>query len=78
MKDDNTQGTDGMAPQGDLRTELFEDLSVRFTVALKSDGSIPVAAQDALVELLSSQTPTAAQIIAASSESDPEEEEADQ
>lgn len=60
----------------DLRAELFEGLSTQFGSALESDGSLPTAAQEALVELLDSEVPTAAQIIAAASKSEPEEEEA--
>lgn len=59
----------------DLRAELFEDLSTRFASELSSKGSLPTAAQEALVELLDSDAPTAAEIIAAASKSDPPKEE---
>ncbi|MGJ3244103.1 MAG: hypothetical protein ACFE0O_14255 [Opitutales bacterium] len=59
----------------DLRAELFENLSTQFGTALEADGTLPAAAQLALVELLGVEAPTAAQIIAATSKSDPEEEE---
>lgn len=55
----------------DLRAELFGDLSTQFAAALEADGSLPTAAQKALVELLISDVPTAAEIIAAASNSDP-------
>jgi len=60
----------------DLRAELFQDLSTRFATELSSKGSLPTAAQEALVELLNSDDPTAAEIIAATSKSDPPKEEA--
>lgn len=59
----------------DLRAELFQDLSTRFASELSSKGSLPTAAQEALVELLDSDAPTAAEIIAAASKSDTPEEE---
>jgi len=55
----------------DLRAELFGDLSTQFAAALEADGSLPTAAQKALVELLISDVPTAAEIIAAASKNDP-------
>jgi hypothetical protein len=55
----------------DLRAELFGDLSTQFAAALEDDGSLPAAAQKALVKLLDSDAPTAAEIIAAASKSDP-------
>ncbi len=61
--------------QTDLRAELFKDLSARLTSELSSKGSLPTAAQKALVELLESDAPTAAEIIAAASKSDPPKEE---
>jgi hypothetical protein len=60
----------------DLRVELFQDLLQRFAAALSSNGSLPVAAQEALVELLNSDAPTAAEIAAAASKNDPVKEEA--
>jgi hypothetical protein len=54
---------------------LFHDLSTRFTSEISSKGSLPTAAQEALVELLNSDATTAAEIIAAISKSDPPEEE---
>ena len=59
----------------DLRAELFENLSYQFGATLEADGSLPAAAQQALVELLDLEAPTAAQIIAAASKDDPDEEE---
>lgn len=58
-------------PPRDLRAELFGDLSAQFAAALKVGGSLPAAAQKALVELLGSDAPTAAEIILAASKSDP-------
>ena len=55
----------------DLRAELFEDLSSRFASELSSKDSLPTAAQDALIELLDSDAPTAAEIVSAASLSDP-------
>lgn len=63
------------APPRDLRAELFQDLSTEFTAALNSNGSLPSVAREALVELLDSEAPTAAEIIAAASQNDPLEEE---
>lgn len=59
----------------DLRAELFQDLSTRFASELGSKGSLPTAAQEALVELLDLDAPTAAEIVAAASKSDPLKEE---
>ncbi len=59
----------------DLRAELFENLSTQFGAALEADGSLPAAAQQALVEFLDLESPAAGQIIAAVSKNDPEEEE---
>jgi hypothetical protein len=59
----------------DLRAELFQDLSTRFALELGSKDSLPTAAQEALVELLDLDAPTAAEIIAAASKSDPLKEE---
>ena len=61
---------------GDLRAELFGDLSAQFAAALEADGSLPAAAQKALVELLNSDAPTAAEIILAASKNDPLNKEA--
>ena len=78
MTNDTTpQAAEESEAPRDLRAELFHDLSTQFAAALESDGSLPVAAQEALVELLDSELPTAAQIIAAASKNDPEEGEAD-
>ena len=55
--------------------ELFQDLSTRFASELSSKGALPTAAQEALVELLDSDAPTAAEIIAAASMSNPPKEE---
>ncbi len=54
----------------DLRAELFETLSARFALELNSIDSLPKAAQQALIELLGSDGPTEAEIIAATSKSD--------
>jgi len=59
----------------DLRSELFQDLSTRFASALSASDSLPAAAQKVLVQLLDSDAPTAAEIIAAASKSDPLKEE---
>ncbi len=59
----------------DLRSELFQDLSTQFASALSSKSSLPAAAQKALIQLLDSDAPTAAEIIAAASKSDPLEAE---
>lgn len=59
------------APPRDLRAELFQDLTTQFQTALDSNDSLPAAAREALVELLDSDAPTAAEIIAAASMNDP-------
>jgi hypothetical protein len=59
----------------DLRAELFQDLSTRFAAALRSNDSLPGAAQEALVKLLRSDAPTAAEIIAGASKNDPVKQE---
>jgi len=59
----------------DLRVELFQDLSTRFASELSSKDALPTIAQEALVELLDSDAPTAAEIVAAASKSDPLNEE---
>lgn len=76
MDDLTPEKVEEIAPPRDLRAELFQDLSTRFTAALESDGSLPAAAQKTLAELIDAEAPTAAQIIGAASKSDPEEEEA--
>jgi len=58
-----------------LRAELFEDLSTRFALELNSIGLLPIAAQQALIELLGSDAPTETEVIAAISKSDPFKEE---
>ena len=62
-------------PPRDLRAELFQDLSTRFAAALELNGSLPTAAQEALVELLDSEAPTAVEVIAAALKNDSVEEE---
>lgn len=64
------------ARPADLRVELFQDLSKRFAAALSSNASLPVAAQEALFELLNSDAPTTDEIVAAASKSDPVKKEA--
>jgi len=76
MADTTAQEPEEPALPRDLRAELFQDLSTQFATALESNGSLPAAAKEALAELLDSETPTAAQIIAAASKNDPEEGEA--
>ena len=76
MNEATPQVTEEADSPRDLRAELFGDLSAQFAEALETDGSLPAAAQEALVVLLDSEAATAAQIIAAASKSDPEEEEA--
>ena len=61
--------------KSDLRAGLFDDLSTRFALELNSFGSLPNAAQQALIELLGSDAPTEAEIIEATSKSDPCKEE---
>jgi hypothetical protein len=75
MDDPTPQAPEEPLPTRDLRAELFENLSTQFGTALEADGSLPAAAQQALVELLDLEAPNAAQIIDAASKSDPEEEE---
>ena len=74
MDDTSPQEAVEPAPQRDLRAELFKDISTKFSAALRSNGLLPVAAQEALIEILDSEAPTAAQIIAAA-KIDLEEEE---
>jgi len=66
---------DPTPPPRDLRAELLQDLSIEFASALISDASIPATAREALVELLDSDAPTAAEIIVAVFKKDPIEEE---
>ena len=68
MDDTSPKEAEEPGPPRDLRAELFEDLSARFAAALESDESLPATAQEALVDLLDSDAPTADQIIAASLE----------
>lgn len=75
MDDATPQAAEEPEAPRDLRAELFENISTQFGAALEADRSLPAAAQLALVELLGVEAPTAAQIIAAASKSDPEEEE---
>ena len=77
MDDTAPQEAEEPAIPRDLRKELFEGLSAQFTAALESNGSLPLAAQEALVQLLDSEAPTSAEIIAAASINDPAEAEAD-
>ncbi len=73
MNDTPQDIPEGPEAPRDLRAELFENLSTQFAAALKADGSLPTIAQEALIELLDSETSTAAQIIAAASKLDTEE-----
>jgi hypothetical protein len=59
----------------DLRAELFQALSTRFAEALESNGALPAAVQDALVQLLDSESPTATEVLAAVLKTDSEEED---
>lgn len=76
MDDPTPEVMEEVATPKDLRAELFQDLSTRFTEALESDGSLPAAAQKALVEFLDLDALTAAQITEAVSKGDHEEKEA--
>lgn len=75
MDDTTPQEAEEPTPPRDLRSELFGDLSARFSEGLESDGTLPVAAQEALVELLELDGPTADEIIAAASKNDSEEKD---
>lgn len=75
METTTPQEAEEPAPPRDLRAELFQNLSTQFTAALNSDGSLPTDAREALGELLDSEVPTAAEVIAAASKSDPVEED---
>lgn len=75
MDDVTPQEIEAPEPPRDLRAELFQNLSTQFAGALKSNGSLPVAAQEALVELLDLEAAAADQIIAAVSKNDAEEVE---
>jgi hypothetical protein len=77
MNDTTPQEPTESAPPRDLRAELLQDLSIQLAETLESNGSLPITAQEALVKLLDSETPTAAQIIAAASKSEYEEGETD-
>jgi hypothetical protein len=72
---DTTTPREAVEPESrrDLRAELYQNLSTQFAAALDSNGSLPTAARMALVELLDSDAPTATEIIAAVSKSDPVE-----
>ena len=76
MDDVAPQEIEAPEPPRDLRAELFQNVSARFAESVESNGSLPVAAQKALVALLDSEAATAAQIIAAASKDDPEQGEA--
>lgn len=76
MDEPTKEEAEAPAATTDLRTELFENISSQFSIALESDGSLPAAAKSALVELVDSEVPTAAQIISAASISDAEEQDA--
>lgn len=75
MDDDTPQAVEDPEAPRDLRAELFQGLSTQFAAALESNGSLPAVAQEALIALLDSDAPTAAEIVAAASRSDPAEEE---
>ena len=75
MDEETPQVTEETKSPRDLRAELFGGLSTQFAAALETEGSLPATSQEALVMLLDSEAPTAAQIIAAASK-DPSEEEA--
>ena len=62
-------------PTRDLRADLLQDLSTEFASALNSDDSLPTTARETLIELLDSDAPTAVEIVAAVSKSNPVEEE---
>ena len=66
----NPQEPEDLTMPRDLRVELFQDLSDQFAAALNSDESLPSTAREALAELLDSDAPTAAEIIAAASKGD--------
>jgi hypothetical protein len=70
METSSPQQTEEQSPPRDLRAELFQDLSTQFAAELDSNASLPVAARVALIELLDSDAPTAAEIIAAASIND--------
>ena len=70
-----SQETEEELQSQDLRAELLQDLTARFTTALNSNDSIPVVAREALIKLLDSDSPTAMGIINAVSKNDPGEEE---
>lgn len=63
-------------PARDLREELLKDLSTQFSGELDADGSLPVVAREALIELLNSMAHSSADIISAVSKNDPVEEAA--
>ena len=69
------QEAEDMESPKDLREKLFQDLLTEFAAALDSDGSLPAAAQKALVGLLTSDVPTVDEIIEAASKNDPSQEE---
>lgn len=71
----NSQEPEDLTMPRDLRVELFQDLSDQFAAALNSDESLPSPAREALAELLDSDAPTAAEIIAAASKDEYVEED---
>ncbi len=75
MEESTSQAAEEPDAPRDLRAELFQDLSTRFAAALSSNDSLPAAAQEVLVELLGSDAPTAAEIIAGASKNVPVREE---
>ena len=71
MDDTTLQEAEEAESPRDLRAELFQGLSTQFAAALESNGSLPGAAQEALIALLDSEAPTASEIVAAASKNDP-------
>ncbi len=75
MDDATPLATEEPEAPRDLHAELFENLSTQFGATLEADGSLPIAAKQALVKLLELDATTAAQIITAISKDEHDEEE---
>ncbi len=76
MDDATPQAAEVPEAPRDLRADLFQGLSTQFAAALESNGSLPAAAQEALIALLNSEAPTASEIVAAASKNDSADGEA--
>jgi len=75
METPTTEEAQEPVPPRNLREELLQDLSTKFAAELDTDGSLPVAAREALAMVLNADTRSPSEIIAAASKCDPTDEE---